>query len=121
MITLAALAVSCGHLMIIVVGVVAHPGEHAVVHARVQLVTLPDDGLQPLDLRVRDHADHGAVLLHAVELELDVLAVVLAPLLGVLGERLLLGLRPEGGSPGLHQLSGSPATSSHDARSEEKH
>lgn len=47
------------------------------------------------NLRVSDDANTGAVLLHLLEVLLDLLAPqVILPLLGVLRERLLLGAVP---------------------------
>lgn len=46
------------------------------------------------NLGVSEHTDDGAVLLHSLELSVDGFGVALRVLLGVLGERLLLGLVP---------------------------
>jgi hypothetical protein len=71
-------------------------GDVATIHLHFLDVRLLLPLLQKLHLGVADDADHRAVLLHPLQILLDLLlALVIAPLLGGLGESLLLGLVPD--------------------------
>mmetsp|Transcript_24642 Transcript_24642/g.27318 ORF Transcript_24642/g.27318 Transcript_24642/m.27318 type:complete len:373 (-) Transcript_24642:27-1145(-) len=74
------------------------------VHLDLHEVCLLLAQLHFLDLGVSQHANHLAVLLHALELVLDVAAVVLVHTVGVAGEGLFLGAVPVLVEATLHRL-----------------
>merc|ERR1719192_1375548 len=85
-----------GHFLLhFLTGPVNLVGDCSTVHLDLHDVRFLLAFLQEFHLCVRDNTDHFAVLLHHFEIALDLLhSVLILPLLGIVGEGLLLGLVP---------------------------